>query len=181
MYRLLVLALGAGLLVMPQVEARGNRQMTDHQRIRVLQELVYQLRMQAKAAADAPAFLKHAWPSMTGEEKDALAEALRAVPKGTKFDIVCNDAACSELALDIDDALEKAGFESAIDHAMGPLGYGVAIQVNPFDQEKAELVAASLKKSSEGKLDLPVLAAKPGTNAPGYVTIIIGKRPAAKP
>lgn len=181
MKRIFLLALAATLSIAPQADARSRHPMTDHQRIRVLQELVYQLRMQAKAAADAPAFLKHAWPSLTGEEKDALSEVLRQVPKGTKFDIVCNDASCSELALDIDDCLEKAGFDSALDHAMGPLGYGIALQVNPFDKEKAELASGALKKATTGRLDLPVMIAKPGTNPPGYVTILIGKRPAATP
>lgn len=174
---IMVAAMVASVLIAPLAQAKMHRRLTDHQRIRVLQELVYQLRMQAKAAAGAPTFLKHAWPSMTGEEKDALSEVLRTLPKGTKFDIVCNDADCTELAMDIDDSLEKAGLESALDHSVGPLGYGIAVQVNAFDKEKADAAAAALSKATSGRLDLPVMIAKPGTNAPGYVTILIGKKP----
>jgi hypothetical protein len=172
----LLLALIACLLITPVAEARKARALTDHQRILVLQELVYQLRMQAKAASDAPVFLKHAWPALTGEEKDAIAEAARSLPKGIKFDIVCNDASCSELASDIDDALERAHIVSSLDHAAGPLGYGVAIVVNPFDRRAAEQAVALLKKATDGRLDLPIVN---GTSPPGYVSIFIGKRPAA--
>lgn len=171
----IILALAAVSLLAPCAYARHP--MTDHQRIRVLQELVYQLRVQAKAAANAPAFLKHAWPSLTGEEKDALSEVLKTLPKDIKFDIVCNDASCSELASDIDDCMEKAGLDSALDHSLGPLGYGIAVEVNPFDQDKAEQAVAALKKATGGRLDVPVMLAKPGTNPAGYVSILIGKRP----
>ncbi len=173
----LVSCAAAVALIVSPVMAKPRHVMTDHKRILVLQELVYQLRMQAKAAADAPTFLKHAWPSLTGEEKDALSEVLRTVPKGTKFDIVCNDASCSELASDIDDCMEKAGLESGLDHSVSPLGYGIALQVNAYDQDKAELATGALKKATEGRMDVHVLIAKPGANPPGYVTILIGKRP----
>lgn len=149
-----------------------QRNLTDHQRILALQELVYQLRMQAVAASDAPTFLKHAWPALTGEQKDALTEAARSMPKGTKFDIVCNDASCSELASDIDDALEGAHIDSGLDHAAGPLGYGIGLTVNDFDRPAAEKAIAIFKKATG--IDLPIL---PGSSAPGYISIIIGKRP----
>jgi hypothetical protein len=177
-----IIGLGLGLAIwMPALAmvsqpalARHKHPLTDHQRIHILQELVYQLRMQAKASADAPAFLKHAWPSLTGEEKDAITEAARSLPKGTKFDIVCNDASCSELASDIDDALEGAGIESSLDHAAGPLGYGVGITVNPFDRPAAEKAIDILKRATGGRLAPPIIN---GTSAPGYVSIFIGKRP----
>lgn len=169
---LLAAAIAAALAATPA--AARHRHRTDHDRILALQELVYQLRMQAKAAADAPAFLKHAWPALTAEEKDAITEAARAMPKGTKFDIVCNDASCSELASDIDDALEGAGLDSGLDHAAGPLGYGIGITVNEFDRPAAEKAVAILKKATEGRLDLPIIS---GSSPPGYVSIIIGKRP----
>ena len=172
MKRLLAAALLAALSISPA--SAKHRPLTDHQRIRILQELVYQLRMQAKAAADAPAFLKHAWPSLTPEEKDAIAEIAKTLPKGIKFDSVCNDASCSELASDIDDALEAAGIESGLDHAAGPLGYGVAITVNEFDRPAAERAAAMLKQATNGRLDVPIIG---GSSPAGYVSIIIGKRP----
>jgi hypothetical protein len=168
----LIVAIAAAVWASPA--AARHRHLTDHQRIIALQELVYQLRMQAVAAKDAPAFLKHAWPALTGEEKDAIAEAARAMPKGTKFDIVCNDASCSELASDIDDALEAAHIDSGLDHAAGPLGYGIGITVNEFDRPAAEKAIALLKKATDGRLDLPIIS---GSSPPGYVSIIIGKRP----
>jgi hypothetical protein len=151
-----------------------KRPMTDHHRIRILQEMVFALRMQAKAAAQAPAFLKHAWPSLTAEQKAAITEVAKALPKTAKFDVVCNDASCSELASDIDDALEDAGISSGLDHAAGPLGYGIGITVNVSDRPAAEKAVAMLKQATNGSLAPDIVN---GTSPPGYVSIIIGKRP----
>jgi hypothetical protein len=173
MKRFVVVAVMMALLT-SAADARHKRPMTDHKRIRILQELVYQLRMQAKAAANAPAFLKHAWPSLTPEEQSAITEVAKTLPKGVKFDIVCNDASCSELASDIDDALEAAGIESGLDHAAGPLGYGLGLTVNEFDRPHAEKAVEMLKKATGGRLAPSIVN---GSSPPGYVSIIIGKRP----
>lgn len=158
------------LLVTP---AKAKKPMTDHARIRILQEMVFELRMAAKMS-DSPSFLKHAWPALSQEEKSAITKVAKTLPKGIKFDIICNDASCSELATDIDDALEDAKVESSLDHAAGPLGYGVAITVNQFDRPAAEQAVEMLKQATNGRLAPPIIN---GTSPPGYVSIFIGKRP----
>lgn len=118
---------------------------------------------------------KHAWPDLSDAEKAALAGVLKTVPKATKFEIICDDAGCADLAADIDDAMEQAGLSSVLDHAIGPLGYGIALRVNAFDRAAAEAASAALKRATAGRLDLPVTEAAPNTNPAGYVTILIGK------
>lgn len=118
---------------------------------------------------------KHEWPDLSRSEKAALAAVLKTIPKGVKFDIECNTASCDVLAEDIDDALEAAGFESVLDRSLGPLGYGIAIQVNEADRAAAEAAIAALKKATGGRLDLPLMIAQPNANPPGYVTVVIGK------
>lgn len=117
---------------------------------------------------------KHAWPALDDAEKAALTEVAKTLPKGIKIDIVCNDAGCSDLAADIDDALEDAGIESTLDKAIGPLGYGVGVQVNEFDRPAAEQAIEMLKRATNDRLAPTVVA---GKSPPGYVTILIGKRP----
>jgi len=172
MKRCIMAAMALALAVSPAL-ARHKHPMTDHQRIRILQEMVFELRMAAKMS-DSPAFLKHAWPSLSEEEKSAITDVGKTLPKGVKFDIVCNDASCSELASDIDDALEGAGISSGLDHAVGPLGYGIGITVNPFDRPAAEQAIAMLKKATNGRLAPEIVN---GASPPGYVSIIIGKHP----
>lgn len=139
-----------------------------------LEKVVGQLPKRS-AVVETIAASKHAWPSLTGDEKAALADVLKTLPPQTKFDIVCNDAACTDLAMDIDDAMEQAGLDSVLDHSLGPLGYGVAVKVNPFDHDAAVAASAALKQATGGRLDVPVVDAAPNTNLPGYVTIMIGK------
>ena len=117
---------------------------------------------------------KHAWPDLSDQEKAAITAVAKTLPKGTKFDIVCNDAGCSDLAADIDDAFEDAGIDSVLDRSLGPVGYGIGIQVNEADRPTAEKAVAMLKEASGGRLDPPIVN---GSSAPGYVTIIIGKHP----
>ena len=117
---------------------------------------------------------KHAWPDLSSEQKAALIEELKKLPKDTKADIVCNDAGCSDLAADIDDAFEAAGFNSSIDRAIGPLGYGIGVQVNSEDRPAAETIIRSLNRVSATKQDIEIVN---GASAKGYVTIIIGKHP----
>lgn len=112
---------------------------------------------------------KHAWPDLSDEQKTALALALAPLKGQTKIDIVCNDAGCSDLAADIDDACEQAGIESVLDKAIGPLGYGIGVQANEFDKPVAELIAEALKAAG---IDAPVVD---GKSAPGFVSILIGK------
>lgn len=118
---------------------------------------------------------KHAWPDLTDAEKTALAGVLKSLPKGVTFDIVCNDAGCTDLAMDIDDAMEEAGVDSVLDRSVLPLGYGVDLVVNAFDMDAATKAAAALKEATGGRLDLPVTLAPPNTTKPGMVLIRIGK------
>jgi hypothetical protein len=115
---------------------------------------------------------KHAWPDLTDPQKVALAAVLKTLPKGIKFDIVCNDAGCSDLAADIDDACEQAGVDSVLDRALGPLGYGAYVQVNGDDLVAAQTAIGALRSATNGVLDPPI---KKGPSAKGYVTIFIGK------
>jgi hypothetical protein len=112
---------------------------------------------------------KHAWPDLTDAQKAALSSALGPLGGRIKIDIVCNDAACSDLAQDIDDACEAAGVDSVLDRAIGPLGYGIGLQAGQAEKTAAESVAAALKAVG---IDAPIV---PGKSAPGYVAIVIGK------
>lgn len=114
---------------------------------------------------------KHAWPDLTDVQKAALSSALSPLNGRIKVDIVCNDAACSDLAQDIDDACEMAGIDSVLDKAVGPLGYGIGIQAGQAEKVAAESVAAALKAVG---IDTPIVD---GKSAPGYVAILIGKHP----
>lgn len=166
----------AAIVLTPSIASahRHHRAMTDHRRIAILRHRVTDLEQQVSAMQMRPAG-KHAWPSLSDSEKAALTAVLKTLPKTTKFDIVCNDAGCNDLAMDIDDAMEKAGLESVLDRSVGPLGYGVAVKVNPFDHDTAVAASAALKQATAGRLDVPVADAAPNTNLPGYVTILIGK------
>ena len=115
---------------------------------------------------------KHAWPDLSDEQKTNLASALKGANLKVKLDIVCNDAGCSDLAADIDDACEDAGLDSALDKALGPLGYGIGVQVDPFDQKAADEVLAAIGTTTELRPQLV-----PGKSPAGVVTLLIGKHP----
>jgi len=116
---------------------------------------------------------KHAWQDLTDAEKVQLADlAKRDFPKGIKIDIVCNDAGCSDLAADLDDAFEDAGIESSLDKAIGPLGYGIGVAAGKFDENAAEVLINVISASTGLQ---PAMTSN--KSAPGYVTILIGKKP----
>lgn len=115
---------------------------------------------------------KHAWPDLTQPQKADLAHALTSLPGGVRIDIVCNDAGCSDLAADIDDACEDAGLESVLDKAIGPLGYGIGVQANEFDKPAAEALITAIAGATDLK---PQIVS--GKSPAGYVTLLIGKRP----
>jgi hypothetical protein len=119
---------------------------------------------------------KHAWPDLTDAQKAALTAVLKTLPKGVKFDIVCDDAGCYDLAADIDDAMENAGIDSVLDHTANgsPLGYGAWVQVNAKDLLAAQAAIAALSDATGGALNPRI---EKGPSAPGYVTIVIGKHP----
>ena len=181
----LFLILSAAIVIaaptLAEARQHHRRVLTDHERVAILRWRVGKLDETLKALqtpkqiTHAVNASKHAWPDLTDDEKAALAEVLKTVPKTVKFDIICNDAGCNDLAMDIDDAMEKAGLDSFLDRSLGPLGYGIDIQVNTFDMKAAQQAGLALKKATSGRLDLAVIEAPPSTNPPGYVTIRIGK------
>ncbi len=120
MRRMILIGLAAALLASPAVAA-PKAAPTVAQQLGTLKKEVAALRAHAA---------KHAWPDLTVAEKSALARVLKTIPKGVKFDIICNTASCDDLAEDIDDALESSDHDSALDRSLAPIGYGVAVQVN---------------------------------------------------
>jgi hypothetical protein len=114
---------------------------------------------------------KHAWPDMTQAETIALGEALSSL-KGEVVSILCNDAACDDLAHDIDDAMQIADARSSLDRAALPLGYGFAVFTGPGD-DRGPKIAAAIKTATAGKLSPE---AQTSDTAKGMVLIVIGKR-----
>jgi hypothetical protein len=112
---------------------------------------------------------KHAWIDLTDAQKADLTARLSTIP-GLKLDIVCGDGACTDLAEDIDDAAEKAGVESILDHPVTPLGYGIGVKADQGD-DRAQRVAAALSAATSGALQ-PVLGVD---RTYGYAIIYIGK------
>lgn len=125
--------------------------------------------MPAPQVANKTAALGHAWPGLSGEQKDKLAAAFKQI-SGLKLDIVCADASCSDLAEDVDDAAEKAGVNSQLDHAVFPLGYGMGVKADEGD-DRARQVADAITTASGGALK-PVVATD---RMSGWVAIFIGK------
>lgn len=114
---------------------------------------------------------KHAWPDLTDPEKAAIGAAVQAMAP-VKFDIVCKDAGCNDLAMDLDDAFERGAAISVLDGTSSILGYGIWIEVEGAELDKAATVSAAVKAATGGRLDIPIA---PGSSAPGYVKIVIGK------
>ncbi len=114
---------------------------------------------------------KHAWRDLTDTQKDNLAERFAAIP-GLKLDINCGDGACTDLAEDLDDAAEKAGIESQLDHPISALGYGIGIKADDGD-DRGRKVADALMAVTNGELKPTIQTDRTF----GYVAIFIGKAP----
>jgi hypothetical protein len=112
---------------------------------------------------------KHAWRDLTDAQKADLGRRFAAIP-GLKLDINCGDGACTDLAQDIDDAAERAGVESILDHPITPLGYGIGIAADAGD-DRGQKVAAALAAAGELKSTVKT------DRTFGYVAIFIGKAP----
>ncbi len=69
---------------------------------------------------------KHAWPDLTQDETIAIGEALSTL-KDAQVHIFCNDAACDDLAHDLDDAMQIACAISSLEHSVNPMGSGFAV------------------------------------------------------
>jgi hypothetical protein len=117
---------------------------------------------------------KHAWADLTDVEKEKLASLL-AGHTDLKVDILCNDAGCTDLAQDLDDALEDAKVESVLDRSISPLGYGFGVMAETHDMAHGRLVADALKIATDGRLS-PAVTVEPNSTG-GYVRIVIGKAP----
>jgi hypothetical protein len=114
---------------------------------------------------------KHAWPDLSGAEVDALAAALAPL-KGKKVIILCGDAACTDLAQDIDDAMETAGVDSLLDRPALPLGYGIGVAATNEARESAVTLAAAIRNATQGRYDPPVTENR---DAGEYLILGIGK------
>lgn len=113
---------------------------------------------------------KHAWPDLTQDETIAIGEQLAAL-KGVRVYIFCNDAACDDLAHDIDDAMEIAGAVSTLDRPAFPPGYGFAVAASKGDQ-RARVLADAISRATSGRLSPVVLISD---TADGAIQVIIGK------
>ncbi len=117
------------------------------------------------------AISKHAWPDLTDAQKDGLSTRLAGL-KGERVIVMAADAAGTDLAEDIDDAMEKAGVDSAIDRPALPLGYGIGVVAEDAKLAKADELAASLHAVT----DLTV-SRTAGKSLGGVIIVVIGKHP----
>jgi hypothetical protein len=113
---------------------------------------------------------KYAWPDLTTDETIAIGEAIGSL-KDAEVQIICNDAACNDLAHDLDNAMEIAGARSSLDRSPFPLGYGFAVVTGPGDPRGSQL-AGAIKIATKGRLAPDV---EPKAK-PGELFVIIGKR-----
>lgn len=114
---------------------------------------------------------KHAWPDLNQDETIAIGEGL-SVLKDAHVQIFCNDAACDDLAHDLDDAMQIAGANSSLDHSINPMGSGFAVLTAEGD-DRGRAVARAIKAATAGRLDPEAMHS---ASAAGAVQIAIGKR-----
>lgn len=114
---------------------------------------------------------KHAWPDLNEAETIALGEKLASL-KGATVTIMCNDAACDDLAHDLDNAMEIADAKSSLDRSVMPLGYGIGVITK--DVATSQQVAGAIKAVTAGRLDV---GSYTQDNLNGAILIVIGKRP----
>jgi hypothetical protein len=115
---------------------------------------------------------KHAWPDLTQDETIAIGESLASLKDATVH-IFCNDAACNDLAHDLDDAMEIAGANSTLDQSALPMGYGFSVITKEGD-DRGQAVAESIKAATAGRLSPD---ARHDASAQGAIVIAIGKHP----
>jgi hypothetical protein len=97
--------------------------------------------------------LKHVWPALEGDQREQIKTALPDL-KGTRVEIYCDGAPCSDLARDLDRLLEDVGAESAVVRSWAPLGHGFGISP---DDARGRALATAIKNASNGALDPQVL------------------------
>ena len=115
----------------------------------------------------------HTWPGISKAARAAIVGDLGDKLSGAKVIIVCQDGSCTDLAQDIDDALEDAKADSVLDRPAFPLGYGIGITVDPGLVGQANALAASI--ALRAGVQIPVTEGRPD----GYIVLAIGKRPRA--
>lgn len=129
-------------------------------------ERIVEMQTQVTVAAS-----KHAWPDLNQDETIAIGEALSTL-KDAHVNIFCNDAACNDLAHDLDDAMQIAGANSSLEHSVNAMGSGFAVLTAEGD-DRARAVANAIKAATAGRLDPEV---RHGASAAGAIQIAIGKR-----
>lgn len=116
---------------------------------------------------------KHAWPDLTDAQKTELSRRLGEI--GKSIAILCGDAACTDLAQDIDDAAEDAKINSILDRPASPLGYGLGVQSDAFGKSAAEALASALRDVTGLQVEVAT-----GMTLPQYpLFVLIGKHPRA--
>jgi hypothetical protein len=128
--------------------------------------------------------LKHSWPDLSRDQLERLAAALPYV-KGTRVEIYCNGAACSDLAHDLDDTIQDAGAESSIERSWHSMGSGIGISP---DDARSQAVARAIKEATGGAISpqvvpmdmtaacaLPMTFEKVATNEPANAGSGTGK------
>jgi hypothetical protein len=97
--------------------------------------------------------LKHAWPDLAHDQRDRLAASLPDL-KGTRVEIYCNGAACSDLAHDLDDTIQDAGATSSIERPWHSMGTGIGISP---DDARGQALARAIKEATGGAIAPQVL------------------------
>jgi len=113
---------------------------------------------------------KHAWPDLNQDETIAIGEALAPL-KDAQISIFCNDAACNDLAHDLDDAMQIASANSSLEHSVNAMGSGFAVLTAEGD-DRGLLIASAIKAATAGRLDPEVRHSA----LTGTIQIAIGKR-----
>jgi hypothetical protein len=110
---------------------------------------------------------RDAWPPLGQEKTIRVGEALKGEATAS---ILCGSPACADLAADIDDALQIAGWRGEVVRAPFIVGADEAgILVGPPDREQAKALAAAL-----GGVGLPARLEPLAGSAD--VVVLIGRR-----
>jgi hypothetical protein len=114
---------------------------------------------------------RHVWPDLTQDETIALGEKL-APYKDSKVIIFCNDAACSDLAYDLDDAFQIAGIDSAVEHSLISMGSGFGI-AGDADDARVAAIANAISGATGARIAPQIVKQRERGRV---ISIAIGKR-----
>jgi hypothetical protein len=112
------------------------------------------------------------WPALGQKKNEDLADALKAIGTG-KVTIYCGQPHCNELKLDLDDALQLAGWQSDFEERMVESEADKGIFVGPPGDAANKMIEALDKI---GLKATPVNITDENSNAIDGVGIIIGRR-----